>query len=58
MMLVQDEGLDIVIENVDFADVTTNVNTTKFVATSLDKAQATAGSAIDIHDSAYTTAAD
>ena len=30
LMLVQDEGLDIVIENVDFADVTTNVNTTKF----------------------------
>ena len=57
LMLVQDEGLDIVIENVDFADVTTNVNTTKFVATSFDQAQATAGSAIDIHDSAYTTAA-
>ena len=31
LMLVQDEGLDIVIENVDFADVTTNVNTTKFL---------------------------
>ena len=30
LMLVQDEGLDIVIENVDFADVTTNVATTKF----------------------------
>ena len=57
LMLVQDEGLDIVIENVDFAGVTTNVNTTKFVATSFDQAQATAGSAIDIHDSAYTTAA-
>ena len=51
LMLVQDEGLDIVIENVDFAGVTTNVNTTKFVATSFDQAQATAGSAIDIHDS-------
>ena len=57
LMLVQDEGLDIVIENVDFADVTTNVNTTKFVATSFDQSQTTAGSAIDIHDSAYTTAA-
>ena len=57
LMLVQDEGLDIVIENVDFAGVTTNVNTTKFVATSFDQAQSTAGSAIDIHDSAYTTAA-
>ena len=39
LMLVQDEGLDIVIENVDFAGVTTNVNTTKFVATSFDQAQ-------------------
>ena len=48
LMLVQDEGLDIVIENVDFAGVTTNVNTTKFVATSFDQAQATAGTAIDI----------
>jgi flagellin len=57
LMLVQDEGLDIVIENVDFADVTTNVNTTKFVATSFDQSQTTAGSAIDIHDSAYSTAA-
>ena len=57
LMLVQDEGLDIVIENVDFADVTTNVNTTKFVATSFDQAQAVAGSAIDIHDSSYSTAA-
>ena len=38
-MLVQDEGLDIVIENVDFADVTTNVATTKFTATSLDHKQ-------------------
>ena len=57
IMLVQDEGLDIVLENIDFADVTTNVNTTKFVATSFDKSQSTAGSAIDIHDSAYTTAA-
>ncbi len=57
LMLVQDEGLDIVIENVDFADVTTNVNTTKFVATSFDQSQTTAGSAIDIHDSSYSTAA-
>ena len=48
LMLVQDEGLDIVIENVDFAGVTTNVNTTKFVATSFDQAQATAGTAIEV----------
>ena len=31
LMLVQDEGLDIIIENVDFAGVTTNVDTTRFV---------------------------
>ena len=56
LMLVQDEGLDIVIENVDFADVTTNVATTKFTATSLDHKQETAGTAVEIHDSSYTTA--
>ena len=56
IMLVQDEGLDVVLEILIFADVTTSVNTTKFVATSFDKAQSTAGSAIDIHDSTYTTA--
>ena len=55
-MLVQDEGLDIVIENVDFADVTTNVNTTKF-ATAFDQSQTTAGTTVDIHDSSYTTVA-
>ena len=53
-MLVQDEGLDIVIENVDFADVTTNVNTTKFQVTTFDQSQ-TAGTTVDIHDSSYTT---
>ncbi len=57
LMLVQDEGLDIVIENVDFADVTTNVNTTKFQATAFDQSQTTAGTTVDIHDSSYTTAA-
>ena len=46
-MLVQDEGLDIVIDTLDFADVTTDVNTTKFVATSFDQGQATPGSAIE-----------
>lgn len=56
LMLVQDEGLDIVIENVDFADVTTNVATTKFTATAFDHKQSVAGSAIAIHDSSYTTA--
>ena len=55
-MLVQDEGLDIVIENVDFAGVTTNVDTTRFVATAMDQAQATAGTSVSITDSSYTTA--
>ena len=57
LMLVQDEGLDIVIENVDFAGVTTNVDTTRFVATAMDQAQATAGTSVSITDSSYTTAA-
>lgn len=56
LMLVQDEGLDIVIEGVDFAGVTTDVNTTKFTATSYDQKQETAGSAIAVHDEAYNTA--
>jgi flagellin len=56
-MLVQDEGLDILIDSVDFAGVTTDVNTTKFTATSFDQAQATPGSAIEIYDEAYNTAA-
>ena len=57
IMLVQDEGLDILIDSVDFAGVTTDVNTTKFTATSFDQAQATPGSAIEIYDEAYNTAA-
>ena len=56
LMLVQDEGLDIVIENVDFAGVTTNVDTTRFVATAMDQAQATSGTSVSITDSSYTTA--
>ena len=56
LMLVQDEGLDIVIENVDFAGVTTDVDTTRFVATAFDQAQATAGTSVSITDSSYTTA--
>ena len=55
LMLVQDEGLDIVIENVDFAGVTTNVDTTRFVATAMDQAQATAGTSVSITDSSNTT---
>jgi len=55
LMLVQDEGLDIVIDGVDFAGVA-NVNTTKFTATSYDQAQATPGSAIEVLDEDYTGA--
>ena len=55
LMLVQDEGLDIVIDGVDFAGVA-NANTTKFTATSFDQAQATPGSAIEVLDEDYTGA--
>ena len=56
IMLVQDEGLDIVIDTLDFAGVTTDVNTTKFTATSFDQSQTTPGSAIEMYDELYTTA--
>ena len=56
-MLVQDEGLDILIDNVDFAGVTTDVNTTKFTATSFDQGQDVSGTAIEVNDEAYNTAA-
>jgi len=55
LMLVQDEGLDIVIDGVDFAGVA-NANTTKFTATSFDQAQATPGSAIEVLDEDYAAA--
>ena len=57
IMLVQDEGLDIVIDTLDFAGVTTDVKTTILTATSFDQAQATAGSAIELYDESYNTAA-
>ena len=38
------------------ASDTTNVATTKFTATAFDHSQATAGTAVEIHDSSYTTA--
>lgn len=56
LVLVQDEGYDIVVEGVDFAGVTTNVDTTKFVATGLNFKQDVLGTAVDIHDEQYTTA--
>ncbi len=56
IMLVQDEGLDIVIDTLDFAGVTTDVKTTILTATSFDQAQATPGSAIEMYDEAYNTA--
>ena len=52
-MLVQDEGLDIVIDTLDFAGVTTDVKTTILTATSFDQAQATPGSAIEMYDESY-----
>ena len=55
IMLVQDEGHDIVIENLDFAGVTTDVNTTKMTATGYNFKQDTAGSTMNITDSANTT---
>ena len=57
IMLVQDEGLDIVIDTLDFAGVTTDVKTTILTATSFDQKQATAGSAIELYDESYNTAA-
>ena len=57
IMLVQDEGLDIVIESLDFAGVTTDVDTTKFTATSYDLSQTTPGSAIEMYDEARNTSA-
>ena len=56
IMLVQDEGLDIVIDTLDFAGVTTDVKTTILTATSFDQAQATPGSAIEMYDESYNTA--
>ena len=55
IMLVQDEGLDIVIDTLDFAGVA-DANTTKFTATSFDQSQTTPGSAIEMYDEHYTTA--
>ena len=56
LVLVQDEGYDIVIEGVDFAGVTTNVNTTKFQATGMNFKQDTTGTTVDITDEDYSTA--
>ncbi len=56
IMLVQDEGLDIVIDTLDFAGVTTDVKTTILTATSFDQSQATPGSAIELYDESYNTA--
>ena len=56
IMLVQDEGLDIVIDTLDFAGVTTDVKTTILTATSFDQGQATPGSAIEMYDESYNTA--
>ena len=51
IMLVQDEGEPIIIENLDFADVTTDVTTTELEATSFDLAQSTQGTAFAVYDS-------
>ena len=55
IMLVQDEGHDIVIENLDFADVTTDVSTTKMTATGYNFKQDTAGTTMNITDSANSS---
>ena len=55
LVLVQDEGEDIVIENVDFAGVTTDVSTTAFTATGTNFKQDTDGTSITITDSSNTS---